>query len=201
MEIKRLKVLHPAWEPPSNLFDEARDPASDQKLWDLFGAGRLDEIRAAVDEIRATDPTWQPSSEFVRKFELAELRQQIVIASDAKDSATVLSVAEAHPDMMVCSDVDVMWRVAEALVHTNESDRAQDLYRHILTRCPNPAERLATIQKAAELLPLAAIKPLIAARSAPSRRRKGIRVRSARSPAPPDRRVCRYPTGEPVNAS
>ncbi|MBM6593213.1 hypothetical protein [Microvirga pudoricolor] len=201
MEIKRLKVLNPSWEPPTNLFDEARDPAMDQKLWDLFGTGRLDEVRAAVDEIRATDPTWQPSAEFVKKFELAELRQQLVAASDAKDSASVLSVAEAHPDMMVCADVDVMWRVAEALVHTNEVDRAQDLYKHILTRCPNPAERLATIQKAAELLPATAIKPLIAVgqrRPGAGREFESVQLDLLRRQVG---KLAADPTGEPVIAS
>jgi tetratricopeptide (TPR) repeat protein len=162
MEIKRIKALHPSWEPPANLFDEARDPASEQKLWDLFAAGRLDDIRAVIEETRAGDPHWRPSEEFVRKFERAEVRLQLVAASEAKDAPGVLSVAEANPDMLVCSDLDVMWRVAEALVHTGAPERAQELYRFVLTRCTDPAGKLATMQKALELLPAKAVKALIA---------------------------------------
>jgi tetratricopeptide (TPR) repeat protein len=52
---------------------------------------------------------------------------------------------------------------AEALIQTSQEDRAQELYKYILTRCPNPAERLATVQKAMERLPVPAVKALMAA--------------------------------------
>ncbi len=162
MEIKRLKARHPSWEPPSDLFDEARDPALEQKLWDLFGEGRLDEIKSAVLDIRKADPTWRPSDKFVQEFDRAELRAQVAAASDAKDAAGVLALAEGHPGMLVCAEIDVMWRVAQALVETSEVERAQDLYKYILTHCSNSAERLATVQKAMELLPSSSVKALIA---------------------------------------
>ncbi|WP_210495978.1 hypothetical protein [Microvirga antarctica] len=162
MEIKRIKILHPAWEPPGDLFDEARDPAFDTKLWELFAAGRFDDILATVQDIRTEDPTWRPSPEFAKKFEIAVTRADLVAASDAKDSATVLRLAEQRPDMLVCADVDVMWRVAESLVETDDSERAQDLYRFILVQCNNPAERVATLQKAMQLLPLPTVKALMA---------------------------------------
>jgi cellulose synthase operon protein C len=163
MEIKRIKVLNPSWEPPSNLFDEAGDPAVEQKLWDLFSEGRYDEIRAAVENIRKADPNWRPPEKLVREFDRAHVRAQLIAASDANDAHGVLAIAESQPDMLVCADVDSMWRVAEALIKTSQEDRAQELYKYILTRCPNPAERLATVQKAMELLPLQAVKALMAA--------------------------------------
>ncbi|MET0527601.1 MAG: hypothetical protein ABW003_04520 [Microvirga sp.] len=163
MEIKRIKVLNPSWEPPSNLFDEAGDPAVEQKLWDLFSEGRYDEIRVAVENIRKTDPNWRPPEKLVREFDRAHVRAQLIAASEAKDAHGVLAIAESQPDMLICADVDSMWRVAEALIKTSQEDRAQELYKYILTRCPNPAERLATVQKAMELLPVQAVKALMAA--------------------------------------
>jgi tetratricopeptide (TPR) repeat protein len=162
MEIKRLKALNPAWEPPSDLFSDPGDPAVEQKLWDLFGEGRLDDIRLAVENIRKADPAWRPSEKLVREFDRAQTRLQLIAASDAKDAQGVLAIAEANSNMLVCTDVDSMWRVAEALVHTSQEDRAQELYKYILTRCPNPAERLATVQKAMELLPAPSVKALMA---------------------------------------
>ena len=161
MEIKRIKALNPSWEPPNDLFDASGDPAVEQKLWDLFGEGRYDEIRAAVENIRKADPNWRPSEKLVREFDRAQVRLQLIAASDAKDASEVLSIAEAHPGMLLCTDVDTMWRVAEALVQTGQEDRAQELYKYILARCPDPAERLATVQKALDLLPVAAVKALM----------------------------------------
>lgn len=163
MEIKRIKALNPSWEPPADLFNEAGDPAVEQKLWDLFGEGRYDEIRTAVENIRKADPNWRPSEKLVREFDRAQARTQLIAASDAKDAHGVLAIAEAQPSMLVCADVDSMWRVAEALIQTGQEDRAQELYKYILTRCPDPAERLATVQKAMELLPVPAVKALMAA--------------------------------------
>jgi tetratricopeptide (TPR) repeat protein len=163
MEIKRIRVLNPAWEPPSDLFDEAGDPAVEQKLWDLFSEGRYDEIRVAVANIRQADPNWRPPEKLVREFDKAQVRAQLIAASDAKDAHGVLAIAESQPDMLVCTDVDSMWRVAEALIQTTQEDKAQELYKYILTHCPNPGERLATVQKAMELLPVQAVKALMAA--------------------------------------
>ena len=163
MEIKRIKVLHPGWEPPTDLFDEARDPAADKKLWELYAANRFDDILTFVQDIRAADPTWRPSPEFVKKFETASTRADIIAASDAKDATAVLRLAEENPDMLVCGDVDVLWRVAEALVATNEADKAKDLYGFILNQCTNTAERVATLQKAMQLLPLTTVQGLMAA--------------------------------------
>ena len=163
MEIKRIKALNPSWEPPSDLFNETGDPAVEQKLWDLFGEGKYDEIRLAVENIRKSDPSWRPSEKLVREFDRAQVRMQLIAASDSKDAQGVLAIAEAQPSMLVCTDVDSMWRVAEALIRTGQEDRAQELYKYILTRCPDPAERLATVQKAMELLPVPAVKALMAA--------------------------------------
>jgi tetratricopeptide (TPR) repeat protein len=163
MEIKRIKALNPSWNPPSDLFNVSSDPAIEQKLWDLFGQGRYDEVRAAVDNIRQTDPTWRPSDKLVQEFDRAQVRVQLIAASDANDDSGVLAIAEANPAMLVCANMDAMWRVAAALVHTSQEDKAQELYKYILMRCPDPAERLATVQKAMDLLPVPAVKALMAA--------------------------------------
>lgn len=163
MEIKRLKALNPSWEPPADLFNEAADPAVEQKLWDLFGEGRFDEIRLAVENIRNADPNWRPSEKLVQEFDRAQVRAQLIAASEAKNAHEVLAIAESHPGMLVCADVDSMWRVGEALVQTSQEDKALELYKYILTRCPDPAERLATVQKAMELLPVQSVKALMAA--------------------------------------
>ncbi|WP_414476193.1 hypothetical protein [Microvirga sp. M2] len=163
MEIKRIKALNPSWEPPTDLFNEAGDPAVEQKLWDLFGEGRFDEIRIAVENIQKADPNWRPSEKLVQEFDRAQIRAQLIAASEAQDPHGVLAAAESHSGMLVCADVDSMWRVAEALVQTSQEDRALELYKYILSRCPDPAERLATVQKAMELLPVPAVKALMAA--------------------------------------
>jgi tetratricopeptide (TPR) repeat protein len=151
-EIRRIRTLHPDWNPPEDLFEEAPDNAEGQRLWDLYGEGKLDEIRTAVEEIRERVPNWRPSTEFVAKFEQAQARQDLIEASTSGDPSQVIILAEARPTLLSCTEMDVMWRVAEALVKTGTPDKAFELYRFVLTRCTDPQERLATVQKASLLL-------------------------------------------------
>jgi tetratricopeptide (TPR) repeat protein len=161
-EIRRLKSIHASWEPPQDLFETNSNPERERELWDLFREGRLDDIRATVAAIQETSPDWRPSADLVTKFEQAEARQALVSASQAGDHARVIAFVEERPSLLACSEMDVLWRVAEALAATRAEERAYELYRFILTRCPNPQERLATVQKAAANLSLPLTERLIA---------------------------------------
>ena len=59
--------------------------------------------------------------------------------------------------LLTCAYVDVLWRVAEAFANTDRVPRAKDAYIYVLTNCDDPAERLATMQKAIDVLPEADI--------------------------------------------
>jgi cellulose synthase operon protein C len=161
-EIRRIRLLHPDWTPPDDLFEEVPDSAEEQQLWALYAEGRLEAISAAIDEIRGRNPNWRPSQELITKTELAQARNDIIQASDRGDYSEVVTLVEARPTLMTCVEMDLLWRTAEALVKTEAQDRAFDLYRFILTRCPDPQERLATIQKASVLLNPSTTEKLLA---------------------------------------
>jgi cellulose synthase operon protein C len=161
-EIRRLKALHPSWQPPADLFEGTREIPEARELWELFAKGELDAIPALIEEIQASQPTWQPPEEFVQKYELAAARRAIVDASDAKDYGRVLAIAQNYEALLVCGEMDVLWRTGEALALTNAADRAAELYRFILARCTDSGERVATVQKAAAVLPTATVEQLMA---------------------------------------
>jgi cellulose synthase operon protein C len=157
-EIARLRALYPNWTPPSDLSQlsagpvVARDPLLDQ-LWTLYTQDRLAEVRAAIAERQASDPQWTPPQDLVTAMDTAEARRRLVNASDSGQWRTVLSVATDVPSLLTCANVDVLWRVAEAFAKTDQPNRTVDAYTYLLTNCPNPAERLGTLQKALTLLP------------------------------------------------
>ncbi|MFO1148298.1 MAG: hypothetical protein U1E62_07970 [Alsobacter sp.] len=160
-EIRNLRLLYPNWEPPEDLYETGGSTRDEQPLWDLFAAGRLDEVQDSIAAAQAEQPDWRPSAEFQRKYAAALARRDLVRASDAGQWGVVLSVAEARGDLLVCGDVDVLWRVAEALARSDDAERALDAYRYILTTCKLGPERLATVQKAATLLPSPMVATLI----------------------------------------
>lgn len=161
-EIRRLRSLNPTWEPPANLLESAAQPQDEQPLWDLYAAGALDELAARIAQKQADEPAWQPSSDLSEKLRLALGRRDLVSASDAEDWGAVLTAAAQVEKILTCSDVDALWRVAEALARTGDVPGALSAYRYLVTNCPAPAERLATVQKASLVLTQRELDALLA---------------------------------------
>jgi cellulose synthase operon protein C len=154
IEIARLRALYPDWTPPA---DPLAVPSSvDERLeeiWMLYSQGRLAEARQAIARRQMQEPDWQPPTDLLERLAVSEARERLVNASNLDQYQTVISIGSETPSLLTCSEVDVLWRVAEAFAMTERAPRARDTYRYILTNCENPQERLATMQNAARLLP------------------------------------------------
>ncbi|MDE1995394.1 MAG: cellulose synthase, partial [Rhizobiaceae bacterium] len=162
-EIARLQALYPNWVPPA---DPLAIPQNSDKqlemMWQLYSEGRYAELRKAIADRQAAEPTWQTPADLLERLDVAEARARLVNASDLKQFATVVDIGANTPSLLTCSDIDVLWRVAEAFVQTNRAQRGHDAYVYILRNCTNPQERLATIQKAAALLSYQQMQDLMA---------------------------------------
>ncbi|MBY3175801.1 cellulose synthase [Rhizobium leguminosarum] len=162
-EISRLQALYPNWVPPA---DPLAVPQNGDKqleaMWQLYSDGRYAELRKAVADRQAADAGWQPPADLLDRLDVAEARARLVNASDLKQYATVVDIAAATPSLLTCSEVDVLWRVAEAFIQTERTQRGQDAYTYILKNCTNPAERQATVEKASTLLAYQPMQALLA---------------------------------------
>ncbi|MBZ9792924.1 cellulose synthase [Rhizobium sp. 3T7] len=162
-EIARLQALYPNWVPPA---DPLAVPQSGdrqlEQMWQLYSEGRYAELRKAIADRQASEPGWQPPPDLLDRLDVAEARARLVNASDLKQYATVVQIGANTPSLLTCSDIDVLWRVAEAFARTDRAPRARDAYVYILKNCTNPQERLATIQKASALLSYATMQDLLA---------------------------------------
>ncbi|ULJ75055.1 cellulose synthase [Rhizobium gallicum] len=162
-EISRLQALYPNWVPPA---DPLAVPQSGDKqletMWQLYAEGRYAELRKAIADRRTADTGWQPPADLLDRLDVAEARARLVNASDLKQYTTVIEIGAATPSLLTCSDIDVLWRVAEAFVHTGREARSVDAYSYILKYCTNLQERLASVQKASALLPYQAMQRLLA---------------------------------------
>nr|WP_210273255.1 cellulose synthase [Rhizobium sp. WYCCWR 11128] len=162
-EISRLQALYPNWVPPA---DPLAVPQNGDKqleaMWQLYSDGRYAELRKVVADRQAADAGWQPPADLLDRLDVAEGRARLVNASDLKQYATVVDIAAATPSLLTCSEVDVLWRVAEAFIQTERAQRGQDAYTYILKNCTNPAERQATVEKASTLLAYQPMQALLA---------------------------------------
>jgi tetratricopeptide (TPR) repeat protein len=151
-EIRLLRAKHPGWEPPQDLFTDTKSGELEWPMWTLFANHDYEGVRAAIAKLQQSNPDYQPSASLIAKLNLAEASQKLVDASDSQDWNGVVEIASANKMLLTCSQVDALWRTAEALIHLDDEPRATEAYRYILTSCVNPAERLATVQKASVLL-------------------------------------------------
>ncbi|NTJ44856.1 cellulose synthase [Agrobacterium larrymoorei] len=162
-EIARLKALYPNWTPPA---DPTAVPQSGdaqlEAMWQLYANGRYAEVRKAIADRQSAEAGWQPPSNLTDLLNLAEARQRLVNSSDLKQYSAVIDVAAQNPGLLTCSEVDVLWRVAEAFARTEKPERARDAYIYILANCNDAAQRLATVQKASTLIPVPMVEDLLA---------------------------------------
>jgi hypothetical protein len=152
-EISRLRALYPNWTPPADPL--AARPTTDPQLdnmWQLYAQARYADVRKAISDRQAAEPSWQPPADLLDRLKLAEARTRLTAASDAKTYDEVIRIAAENPTLLTCSEVDVLWRLAEAFADTDRKPRARDAYLYVLSNCDNPSERMATVQKASELL-------------------------------------------------
>ncbi|MDQ0513116.1 hypothetical protein [Ancylobacter amanitiformis] len=150
-EIARLRALYPEWSPPADLFGPQTDIEL-ERLWKLYAEGKYSDVRGAIATRQAADSSWDPPADLIARLNEAETRQRLVNASDAQQWSTVLRLATETPGVLTCTNVDILWRVAEAFAKTNQIPRALDAYTYVLTNCNDAGERLATMQKAIPLL-------------------------------------------------
>lgn len=150
-EIARLRALYPDWSPPDDLFGPQTDVEL-QRMWKLYAEGKYGDVRSAIAMRQASDSSWQPPADLIARLNEAEARKRLINASDAEQWNTVLRLATDTPGLLTCINIDILWRVAEAFAKMDQKQRALDAYTYVLTNCNDPAERLATVQKAMPLL-------------------------------------------------
>lgn len=153
-EISRLRTLYPNWTPPADpLAVQVTTDRQLEMMWQLYAQSRYADVRKAIAERQLGEPGWQPPADLLDRLKLAEARAGLVVASDAKNYDLVIRMAAENASLLTCSEVDILWRVAEAFARTDRQGRGRDAYAYILNNCDNPSERFATAQKASELLP------------------------------------------------
>jgi hypothetical protein len=161
-EISRLRALYPNWTPPQDPLAVPRNKDVQlETMWQLYSQERYAEVRKAIAERQTKEAGWQPPADLLERLDVAEARARLVNASDLKQYETVIQVGARTPILLTCSEVDVLWRVAEAFAETNRQSRARDAYLYILKNCDSEPERLATLQKAAAALPYAIVQELL----------------------------------------
>jgi len=148
-EIARLQALYPAWTPPADpLATPVYTDTETDRMWALYSEGRYADLRAGIADRQRREPGWSPPAALLDLLAIGEARDRLLAASNARRFEEVIIAAAQTPALLVCGEMDVMWRVAEAFALTGREPRALDVYTYILQNCDAAPERFATMQKA-----------------------------------------------------
>jgi tetratricopeptide (TPR) repeat protein len=162
-EIARLRALYPNWVPPVDPMAVPKNGDTQlDAMWALYGEARYADVRKAISDRQLSEPGWKPPADLLSMLDLGEARQRLVNASNLKQYAVVIDTAAQKPELLVCSEIDMLWRLGEAFAKTDRLQRSLDAYSYILSACTDSRERLATLQKAAALLPRTMVETLLA---------------------------------------
>ncbi len=167
-EISRLRALYPNWNPPADpLAVQVNTDRQLENMWALYAQSRYADVRKAIADRQTSEPGWQPPADLLDRLKLAEARVGVVAASDAKNYDAVIRLAAENPTLLTCSEIDMLWRVAEAFGETDKAARARDAYTYILNNCDDASARYATVQKASEQLGSDMLEQLLAKERTP----------------------------------
>jgi tetratricopeptide (TPR) repeat protein len=160
-ETRRLSRLNPNWRPPADLWTSRPGNADEGPLWELYSTDRLDDLRKAIEEHRVRDPGWTPSTDLAQKLLRKEMRAKILAGKNAGRWADVATAAEQGRFEDDTGDVEVLWDISDAYARTKRPADAMRILTSILKARSDPKERIATVQKAIAVLPMADAERLI----------------------------------------
>ena len=160
-ETRRLRRLHPGWEPPSDLWTARLGSSDDGPLWELFAADKIEELRLAIKARQASDRKWVLSTDLEQKLQRKELRLRIVTAALSRRWSEIAAAASNWRSEIAADDVEVLWQIAEGYARSRRTADSLQILESILKTSPESRERIATIHKALVLLPMNVAEQLI----------------------------------------
>ncbi len=161
-EARRLSQKYPGWRMPDDLYAAKPGRSDEGPLWALYAQDRVDDLQAAVALREADEPGWQPSADLAEKIKQKGLRATIVRLAHDGDWRGVVQNVKASGTVWAQKDAEALWIIGEAFARQNDCAEAYIVYRLLLANHPEPAERIATIQRAIATVPMDYVEKLLA---------------------------------------
>ena len=160
-EIRRLRALHPQWNPPHDLY-QGGTYNREQPLWDLLAAQEISAIHDEIARRTAQEPGWQPPLDLMQALDRVELRRTLIHTASVGHHGAVLEALDAYPALLDDEDLEILWIAASAYAHEGDASMAYELYDLAVRAARTPDELRGTLYKARAELPLAQVEHVLA---------------------------------------
>lgn len=160
-EVRRLRTLHPTWNPPADLY-HGGVYNRDQSLWDMFAAQEITAIHAEIARRTAQEPGWQPPLELVDALERVEARRRLLSDYETGHSHTVIAALEEEPTLLDDDDLEVLWAAGTAYAKEEQRTLATQVFDVAIRAVDTPDELRGTLYKARDALPVGDVAALLA---------------------------------------
>ncbi len=149
-ELRRLRAVFPAWQPPQDLSQLAvvADPGADiDRIYKLIEASDVGGAQTTLEAARARFPDWTPPEDMIALLGTITAQQQFDAAVTG-DPARADQIARANPTLTRCDRINNVWRLAEAQERAGQDAQALGAYQSIVASCPRFQDVTATLEKA-----------------------------------------------------
>lgn len=134
---------------------------NEQRLWDMLGERRHEELQAEIARLKKNNKGWQPPQKLLDLLSADTLRRNIDSAISGKEWKALINLEQQHPEQFNCQNIHYLWALAEALHAQNQIARTGKIYEWIMDNCRDESHRLISLQRAAQHLPAETTQQLI----------------------------------------
>lgn len=145
-------------------------PKPDERpLWSLLQSKAYKKLRSEVTRLRLDYPDWRPPRQMLLLLRHGEAVDAIGAARARGLPGAIVKLSRTYPEAFGCHRIDNLWALADDLHAQGQSGESAAVYGGILRECEKPADRMASLQKAAGKLPAPLVADLIAQEARASR--------------------------------
>ena len=133
------------------LANKAQNGPDERILWRLYHAGKIEELRRQIDHLKALFPYWQVPPDLIEglRSQRRPVEQQPGQQSAPRQQR---SFRVTKTERGLCPDKFANWRRAETYIKRNQTDKALELYRHMISRCRSQQDKVQTLETAGLVL-------------------------------------------------
>ena len=145
---------------PSGRANKPQRRPDEGVLWRLYKSHQYSALESKIKLFQNRYPGWKVPKKLLGWMAVSRNKRFLKQAYVSKSWNALIAFAGRNPDYFDCDHVDAIWMLAEAYARTNQVESSVNQYQTILGHCHNDAEKIATLQKAAQHLPVGAMDPL-----------------------------------------